>query len=56
MAKKKYLVDLTAEERHTLEQLLQKGKSNAARATINWQFTTADARVKLHHLYPSISL
>jgi hypothetical protein len=29
---------------------------NAARATINWQFTTADARVKLHHLYPSTSL
>lgn len=29
---------------------------NAARATINWQFTTAEARVKLHHLYPSTSL
>lgn len=29
---------------------------NAARATINWQFTTADARVKLHRLYPSSSL
>jgi transposase len=29
---------------------------NAARATINWQFTTADARVKLHRLYPSTSL
>jgi hypothetical protein len=29
---------------------------NAARATIDWQFTTADARVKLHHLYPSTSL
>jgi transposase len=33
MAKKKYLVDLTAEERHTLEQLLQKGKSNARKLT-----------------------
>jgi transposase len=33
MAKKKYIVDLTAEERHTLEQLLQKGKSNARKLT-----------------------
>jgi hypothetical protein len=29
---------------------------NTARATIDWQFTTAEARVKLHHLYPSTSL
>ncbi len=29
---------------------------NAAHATITWQFTPADARVKLHRLYPSISL
>jgi transposase len=29
MARKKYQVDLTAEERQTLEQLLQRGKSNA---------------------------
>jgi len=28
---------------------------HAARATIDWQFTTAQARVKLHRLYPSIS-
>ena len=28
---------------------------NAAQATINWRFTTADARVKLPHLYPSPS-
>src|SRR6516162_4841687 len=26
---------------------------NAARARINWQFTTADARIKLKRLYPS---
>jgi len=26
---------------------------NASGATIDWQFTTADARVKLKHLYPS---
>jgi len=29
---------------------------NAARATIDWQFTTAEARVKMHRLYPSTSL
>jgi hypothetical protein len=29
---------------------------NAARATIDWQFTTAQARMKLHCLYPSTSL
>ena len=28
---------------------------NTARATIHWQFTTTDARVKLAHLYPSPS-
>jgi len=27
---------------------------NAARATVNWRFTTADARIKLKRLYPSI--
>lgn len=26
---------------------------NAATTTINWRFTTADARIKLRHLYPS---
>ena len=25
---------------------------NAAAATINWRFTTQDARIKLHRLYP----
>jgi hypothetical protein len=28
---------------------------NEAKATINWQFTSVDARLKLHRLYPSIS-
>jgi hypothetical protein len=28
---------------------------NAAQATVNWRFTSQDARVKLHRLYPSIS-
>jgi len=27
---------------------------NAARTKVNWQFTTADARIKLRRLYPSI--
>jgi hypothetical protein len=30
-------------------------RRNGAGATIDWQFTTADARVKLKHLYPSVS-
>ncbi len=28
---------------------------NATQATINWRFTTQDARTKLHRLYPSYS-
>ncbi len=27
---------------------------NEAAASVNWQFTTADARIKLKRLYPSI--
>lgn len=27
---------------------------NASKATVNWQFTTADARIKLKQLYPSV--
>ena len=27
---------------------------NAAASTIDWRFTTADARIKLKHLYPAI--
>ncbi len=30
------------------------GDCNAAAATVNWRFTTADARIKLKRLYPSI--
>lgn len=29
-------------------------RRNAAQHTIDWRFTTADARIKLKHLYPSI--
>jgi DDE superfamily endonuclease len=28
---------------------------NAAAVTVDWQFTTADARIKLKHLYPTLS-
>jgi len=27
---------------------------NAAETTVDWRFTTADARIKLKHLYPAI--
>jgi hypothetical protein len=27
---------------------------NTAATTIDWRFTTADARIKLKHLYPAI--
>jgi len=30
-------------------------RRNEAKATINWQFTSGEARLKLHRLYPSIS-
>ena len=33
MARKKYIVELTAEERQTLEQLVHKGKSSARKLT-----------------------
>jgi DDE superfamily endonuclease len=29
-------------------------KRNQASATVNWQFTTADARIKLKKLYPEL--
>lgn len=28
-------------------------RRNAATTTVDWRFTTADARIKLKHLYPS---
>ncbi len=30
-------------------------KRNAREVSINWRFTTADARIKLKHLYPSLA-
>ena len=42
-----------------IEELRQQAKTwqnnrNEAEAKVNWQFTTADARIKLRRLYPSI--
>jgi hypothetical protein len=41
----------------TLKQNVQvlEDERNATQATVNWLFTSQDARVKLHRLYPSIS-
>lgn len=43
-------VDTLARETRALED-----QRNAARATIRWQFTNPEARLKMHRLYPSIS-
>ncbi|MBE9100905.1 helix-turn-helix domain-containing protein [Vacuolonema iberomarrocanum] len=37
----------------TQELQAWQAERNAAQATVTWQFSTADARIKLHHLYPS---
>jgi hypothetical protein len=29
-------------------------RQNSRKTTIRWRFTTADARIKLQHLYPKI--
>lgn len=34
---------------------LTQDERNAQQATVNWQFTSQDARLKLHRLYPSFS-
>ena len=44
----------------TLEELQQEVQAwqyqrNAAATTINWRFTTSDARIKLQRLYPSLA-
>ena len=31
-------------------------RRNASQTGIDWQFTTADARIKLKHLYPQIKM
>jgi hypothetical protein len=44
-------------DEETLRQNVQalEAERNAVRATVHWCFTSQDARVKLHRLYPSIS-
>jgi hypothetical protein len=57
---KVYRLKLTEVERAELEQLVTKGKPawmrdrNVEHTTIDWHFTTADARIKLKRLYPAI--
>jgi hypothetical protein len=42
----------------TLRQTVEawENQRNAAKATVHWRFTTEDARIKLHRLYPSIDV
>jgi hypothetical protein len=49
-------LDRRLPDRATLEQEVTawEAKRNATTRTIDWRFTTADARIKLKHLYPSI--
>lgn len=44
---------LPSKEAMTVEVAAWEKERNRAGATINWRFTTADARIKLKHLYPS---
>jgi hypothetical protein len=49
-------LDRRLPDRPTLEREVTAWEAtrNAAAATIDWRFTTADARIKLKHLYPAI--
>ena len=49
------LVVVERSDRATLEEQVARwvADRNASRCRVNWQFTTADARVKLKRLYPS---
>lgn len=44
-------------DEHSLKRHLHalENERNTRQATVNWQFTCADARIRLKHLYPSIS-
>ena len=44
-------------DEQTLKQHVQvlEDERNATQATVNWRFTSQDARVKLHRLYLSAS-
>ncbi|MDR1308057.1 MAG: transposase, partial [Treponema sp.] len=39
-------------ERMSSEVAARVTRRNKMRSTVHWQFTTADARIKLRHLYP----
>jgi hypothetical protein len=49
-------LDRRLPDHHTVQREVAAGEAerNAAQVTIQWRFTTDDARIKLHHLYPSI--
>jgi hypothetical protein len=49
-------LDRRIPDKETLEQetAAWERARNATGATVNWRFTTADARIKLKRLYPSI--
>ena len=51
-------LDQRLPDRATLEREVEAWEMarNAAATTIDWRFTTADARIKLKHLYPSIEV
>jgi hypothetical protein len=57
---KVYRLKLTEVERAELEQLVTKARPawtrdrNVEHTTIDWHFTTADARIKLKRVYPDI--
>ena len=44
------------QETLTTEVAAWEAERNESGATVDWRFTTADARIKLKHLYPSIGL
>ena len=50
-------LDRRLADRETLEREVAawEARRNAACRSIDWRFTTADARIKLKHLYPSIN-
>ncbi len=49
-------LDRRLPDRPTLEGEVAawEGDRNTAGRTVDWRFTTADARIKLKHLYPSV--
>ena len=49
-------LDRRLPDRPTLEREVAtwEARRNAATTTIDWRFTTTDARIKLKHLYPSL--